>query len=46
MGQGKENAKNFLKENPKIANEIEKKVRDQLGLSTKEKKGENKEGEK
>ena len=46
MGQGKENAKNFLRENPKIANEIEKKVRDQLGLSTKEKKGGNKEGEK
>jgi len=46
MGQGKENAKNFLRENPKIAVEIEKKIRDQLGLATKEKKGGKKEGEK
>jgi len=38
MGQGRENAKNFLKENPKIATEIEKKIKDYLGLSTKEKK--------
>ncbi len=46
LGQGKENAKNFLKENPKIATEIEKKIKDHLGLSTKEKKGEKKEVEK
>lgn len=46
LGQGKENAKNFLRENPRILNEIEKKVKDQLGLSPKEKKGGNKEGEK
>ena len=46
MGQGKENAKNFLRENPKTAVEIEKKIRDQLGLATKEKKGGKKEGEK
>jgi recombination protein RecA len=46
MGQGKENAKNFLKENPKIATEIEKKIKDHLGLSTKEKKADKKEGEK
>jgi len=45
-GQGRENAKNFLKENPKIATEIEKKIKDHLGLSTKEKKGEKKEGER
>jgi recombination protein RecA len=43
LGQGKENAKNFLKENPKIATEIEKKIKDHLGLSAKEKKGEKKE---
>jgi len=46
LGQGKENAKNYLKENPKIATEIEKKIKDHLGLSTKEKKGEEKEVEK
>jgi recombination protein RecA len=46
MGQGRENAKNFLKENPKIATEIEKKVKDNLGLSTKEKKGKKEEGGK
>ncbi len=46
MGQGKENAKSFLRENPKTAVEIEKKIRDQLGLATKEKKGGKKEGEK
>jgi len=46
LGQGKENAKNFLKENPKIATEIEKKIKDHLGLSSKEKKAEKKEGGK
>jgi recombination protein RecA len=46
LGQGKENAKKFLKENPKIATEIEKKIKDHLGLSSKEKKAEKKEGEK
>jgi recombination protein RecA len=46
LGQGRENAKNFLKENPKIATEIEKKIKDHLGLSGKEKKAEKKEGEK
>jgi len=30
IGQGKDNAKNFLKENPAIRDEIEKKVRDSL----------------
>jgi len=43
MGQGRENAKNFLKENPKIATAIEQKIKDHLGLSTKKKKGEKKE---
>ncbi len=46
LGQGRENAKNFLKENPKIATEIEKKIKDYLGLSSKEKKSEKKEGDK
>lgn len=46
MGQGRENAKNFLRDNPTIAHEIEKKLKDQLGLPTKEKKGGQKEGEK
>ena len=32
IGQGKENAKQFLKDNPKIANEIEKKIRDNAGV--------------
>jgi len=30
LGQGRENAKQFLKENPKVAKEIEKKVREAL----------------
>ena len=32
IGQGRENAKNFMKDNPEIANEIEKKIREQAGL--------------
>ena len=32
IGQGKENAKTFLKENPKIAKEIENKVRESHGI--------------
>jgi recombination protein RecA len=35
MGQGRENAKNFLRENPKIATAIEQKIKDHLGLATK-----------
>ena len=30
IGQGKENVRNFLKENPEIAAEIEKNIREQL----------------
>jgi recombination protein RecA len=30
IGQGKDNARNFLKENPETANEIERQLRDQL----------------
>jgi recombination protein RecA len=32
MGQGRENSKSFLKENPAIANEIEDKIRAAHGL--------------
>ncbi len=32
LGQGKENARNFLKNNPDIANEIEKKIKEKLGI--------------
>ncbi|MCB5558762.1 recombinase RecA [Anaerosalibacter bizertensis] len=39
LGQGRENSKDFLKENPKIALEIENKIREKYGLTnTKEKK--------
>jgi len=40
IGQGKENAKLYLKENPKIAAEIEKKIRDAAGTITAVLKGE------
>jgi len=42
LGQGRENVKRFFKENPDIFNEIEKKVRIEMGLI----KGEEKEEEK
>src|SRR4249919_3413463 len=32
LGQGKENARNFMIENPEIANEIEKKIKEKLGI--------------
>ena len=32
IGQGKENVKNYLKENPNIRNEIETKVREHYGF--------------
>jgi recombination protein RecA len=32
LGQGKENARNFLLENPDTANEIEKKIKEKLGV--------------
>jgi recombination protein RecA len=34
LGQGKENARNFLKENPDVAVEIEKKILEKLGVGT------------
>ncbi len=32
LGQGKENARNFMRENPDVANEIEKKIKEKLGI--------------
>ena len=32
LGQGKENARTFLKQNPDVANEIEKKIKEKLGI--------------
>ncbi|RJL26535.1 recombinase RecA [Bailinhaonella thermotolerans] len=32
LGQGKENARNFLRNNPDIADEIEKKIKEKLGV--------------
>jgi len=32
LGQGKENARNYLRDNPDIANEIEKKIKEKLGI--------------
>ncbi|MEV2252036.1 DNA recombination/repair protein RecA, partial [Streptomyces sp. NPDC050147] len=35
LGQGKENARNFLKDNPDLANEIERKIKEKLGVGVK-----------
>ena len=35
LGQGKENARRFLKENPDVANEIEKRIKEKLGIGPK-----------
>jgi recombination protein RecA len=32
LGQGKENARNFLRDNPDLASEIEKKIKEKLGV--------------
>ncbi|WP_431965447.1 recombinase RecA [Actinacidiphila sp. bgisy160] len=32
LGQGKENARNFLRDNPDLADEIEKKIKEKLGI--------------
>ncbi len=32
LGQGKENARTFLKDNPDLANELEKRIKEQLGI--------------
>ena len=41
IGQGRENSKRFLEENPEISAEIEKRLRETLGLTVSEKKPEN-----
>ncbi len=40
IGQGRENAKQFLKDNPQVAAAIEKKIRDNAGVITAVLKGE------
>ncbi|OLR95189.1 recombinase RecA [Actinokineospora bangkokensis] len=35
LGQGKENARKFLMENPDVANEVEKRIKDKLGIGAK-----------
>jgi recombination protein RecA len=35
LGQGKENARTFLRENPDLANAIEKKIKEKLGIGAK-----------
>ncbi|MFC8127958.1 DNA recombination/repair protein RecA, partial [Streptomyces sp. NPDC057302] len=37
LGQGKENARNFLKDNPDLADEIERKIKEKLGVGVKPK---------
>jgi recombination protein RecA len=32
LGQGKENARNFLRDNPDLADELEKKIKEHLGI--------------
>src|SRR5437764_11177863 len=32
LGQGKENARAFLKDNPDLADEVEKKIKEKLGI--------------
>jgi recombination protein RecA len=32
LGQGKENARSFLRDNPDLANEIEKRIKEKLGI--------------
>ncbi len=32
LGQGKENARSFMRDNPDIANEVEKRIKETLGL--------------
>jgi len=36
LGQGKDNARDFLKENPELAAEIEGKIREKLGVKSPE----------
>ena len=36
IGQGRDSARNFLRENPKVMNRIEKQIRDKVGIKTRE----------
>jgi recombination protein RecA len=42
VGQGKDNARDFLKENPKIAQEIEARIRAAVGIAGADAKGDSK----
>ena len=35
LGQGKENARKFLRDNPDVADEIEKRIKEKLGIGAK-----------
>nr|MDQ6937993.1 DNA recombination/repair protein RecA [Actinomycetota bacterium] len=35
LGQGKENVRSFLRDNPDLADEIEKKIKEKLGVGAK-----------
>nr|WP_304611159.1 hypothetical protein [Saccharopolyspora sp. HNM0986] len=35
LGQGKENARKFMRDNPDVANEIEKRIKEKLGIGAK-----------
>ncbi len=39
LGQGKENARDFLRDNPDLANEIEKKIKEKLGIGARPNEG-------
>ncbi|MFJ4909364.1 recombinase RecA [Streptomyces sp. NPDC093249] len=39
LGQGKENARNFLKDNPDLADEIERKIKEKLGVGVRPEAG-------
>ncbi|MEC9488257.1 MAG: recombinase RecA [Halanaerobium sp.] len=46
LGQGRENAKDFLRENPEVCDEIESKIKDQLGFGSPDKGTDGEEMEK
>ena len=35
LGQGRENARKFMRDNPDVANEVEKRIKDKLGIGAK-----------
>lgn len=40
LGQGKENVRNFLRDNPDLADEIEKRIKEKLGVGVPKKQAE------